>query len=154
MTLSPLELLALPGLASAATRSVGRALDSLIPGGSSFADKLSSAQDKQNQLPVELGKGLELELTQEQMSRIADAVDRAEAEGADSAVVMIDDLALEVDVTMRTIRGSIDQDGGINTLIDSIVFADPAPKSAAPTGPSGLASNPDVRQIIADTKAA
>jgi hypothetical protein len=154
MTLSPLELLALPGLASAATRSVGRALDSLIPGGSSFADKLSSAQSQHEQLPVELGKGLELELTPEQMGRIADAVDRAEAEGADSAVVMIDDIALEVDVTMRTIRGAIDKDGGINTLIDSIVFAKPAPETSAVVGHHGLSSNPDVLQIIADNKAA
>ena len=154
MTLSPLELLALPGLASAATRSVGRALDSLIPGGSSFADKLSSAQSKQSQLPVELGKGLEIELTSDQMARIADAVDRAEAEGADTAVVMIDDMALEVDVTMRTIRGEIDQDGGINTQIDSIVYAEAASSASQPSGPAGLSGNTDVLKIIADNKAA
>jgi len=154
MTLTPLDLLVLPGLASAATRSVGRAIDSLIPGGSGFADKLSSAQKKQDQLPVDLGKGLDLDLTPEQLGRIADAVDRAEAEGADSAIVMIDDMALQVDVTMRTIRGQIDQDGGINTQIDSIVYAKPANASSSIAGPDGLISNPDVRQIIADTQAA
>ncbi|PHQ80162.1 MAG: hypothetical protein COB69_06510 [Phycisphaera sp.] len=154
MTLTPFDFLALPGIATAATRSIGRALDSLIPGSSGFADKLSTAQSKQDQLPVEMSKGLDLDLTKEQLGRIADAVDRAEAEGADAAVVMIDGMALEVDVTMRTIRGQIDQDGGINTQIDSIVYAKPASSSSNVVGPDGLASNPDVRQIIADTKAA
>lgn len=154
MTLSPLELLALPGLASAATRSVGRALDNLIPGGSPFAEKLASAQAKDSQLPVEIGKGLNVELSNDQMKRIADAVDRAEAEGASNAVVMIDGKALEVDVTMRTIRGEIDPEGGINTQIDAIVYADAAPRQSVVTGPDGLANNQDVLKIISDNKAA
>lgn len=154
MTLSPLELLALPGLASAATRSVGKALDNLIPGGSPFAEKLASAQAQQSQLPVEIGKGLDLELSQEQMKRIADAVDRAEAEGASNAVVMIDGKALEVDVTMRTIRGEIDPEGGINTQIDAIVYADAESEQSAATGPDGLANNQDVLKIISDNRAA
>lgn len=154
MTLSPLELLALPGLASAATRSVGKALDSLIPGGSPFAEKLADAQANDAQLPVDMGKGLELDLSQEQMQRIADAVDRAEAEGASTAVIMIDDMALEVDVTMRTIRGEIDQDGGISTMIDAIVYADKPSESSPATGPDGLADNSDVLRILSDNQAA
>lgn len=152
MTLNPLEILALPGLATAAVRTVGSALDRLVPGSNGFAEHLSKAQGEAEGLPVKLGKGLELKLTSEQLARLADAADRAEAEGADTAVVMIDGMALELDVTMRTVRSVIDQSAGVKTGIDAIVYADPAPEAPA-TGPTGLADNADVRKILGDRAA-
>lgn len=151
MTLSPLEMLALPGLASSATKGVGHALSVLIPGGSPFAQKLADAQAPDAQLPVDIGKGVELELTDEQLKRLADAVDRAEAEGSTTAAVMIDGMALEVDVTMRTVRGVIDQDQGISTQIDAVVYAEQASESAAAPLPNGLAEHPDIRRILSES---
>ena len=86
MTLNPLDILALPGLANAAVQSVGSALDRLVPGSNSFADHLKKAQGDTDRLPVEIGRGVEVELSKEQLVRIAEAADRAEAEGATNAV--------------------------------------------------------------------
>ncbi len=153
MTLNPMDILALPGLANAAVHSVGSALDRLVPGSNSFADHLKKAQGDTDRLPVEIGRGVEVELTQEQMARIAEAADRAEAEGASSAVVMIDGMALELDVMLRTIRSVVDQESGLKTGIDAVVYAGNTPESKPVTGPTGLASNTDVRKIIGDQAA-
>lgn len=153
MTLNPLEILALPGLATAAVRTVGSALDSLVPGTNGFADHLSKAQSDLDRLPVKVGKGVEVELSSEQLARLAEAADRAEAEGAGTAVVMIDGMALELDVTMRTVRSVVDQSAGIRTGIDAIVYAAKGPETARATGPAGLSDNPDVRRIIGEQAA-
>ena len=153
MTLNPLDILALPGLASSAVRTVGSALDRLVPGSNSFADHLSKAQSDIDRLPVKVGKGVEIELTKEQLSRLEEAADRAEAEGADNAIVMIDGIALELDVTMRTIRGVVDQESGIKTGIDAVVYALKGPETKPATGPVGLTDNPDVRKIVGDQAA-
>ncbi len=153
MTLNPLDILALPGLANAAAKSVGGAIDRLIPGSNSFADHLKSAQGDMDRLPVEIGRGVEVELTEDQLARIAEAADRAEAEGASNAVVLIDGMALELDVTLRTIRGVVDQEAGLKTGIDAVVYAGNAPETKQATGPTGLASNTDVRKIVGDQAA-
>lgn len=153
MTLNPLDILALPGIAGAAVRSVGSALDRLVPGSNSFADHLKKAQDGTDRLPVEIGRGVEVELSQDQLARLAEAADRAEAEGASTAVVMIDGMALELDVTLRTIRGVVDQSSGLKTGIDAIVYAEQAAEKQPLTGPSGLADNADIRKIVGDRAA-
>ncbi len=153
MTLNPLDILALPGLASSAVRTVGSALDRLVPGGNSFADHLSRAQSEVDRLPVKVGKGVEIELTKEQLARLEEAADRAEGEGADTAIVMIDGMALELDVTMRTVRGVVDQDSGIKTGIDAIVYALKGPEKKPIDGPVGLTANADIRKIVGDQAA-
>ena len=145
MTLGPLEILALPGVASAAVRSVGSAIGRLTPG--SFADHLNRAQGEAERLPVKVGRGVEVELSAEQLTRLAEAADRAEAEGVSTAVVMIDGLALELDVTMRTVRGVVDEASGIKTGIDAVVYALPAPEKKAAFGPGALPENPGVRKL-------
>ncbi|HED54759.1 MAG TPA: hypothetical protein ENJ00_11250 [Phycisphaerales bacterium] len=152
MTLSPLELLSLPGLASSATRAVGRVLNGKSP----FASKLdqATAEIDNASLPVKIGQGVDLKLSDDQMQRLASAADRAEQQGAHETVVMLDGMAIELDVTMRTVRGTIDTKGGISTQIDSIVFAEPPSSSPTTGGLRGLADNADVLKILADGEAA
>lgn len=55
--------------------------------------------------PVKIGKGVGIELTADQLNRVAAATDMAEANGAQRAIVLVDGRALEVDVAQRTITG-------------------------------------------------
>ena len=67
-----------------------------------------------------------LELTPVQLGRLDAAVGRAAAKGARSSVVMLDDLALVVDVRGRTVVTAMHQRGGegrVFTNVDSVVIA-------------------------------
>ncbi|HEX2996581.1 MAG TPA: TIGR02530 family flagellar biosynthesis protein [Anaerolineales bacterium] len=77
----------------------------------------------------------EIDLNSENVSRLSDAIDKAEKRGGKSSLVMVDDLAFIVNVHDRTVVTALDtnQRGeGVFTQIDSVVFADPAgsPKSS------------------------
>ncbi len=77
---------------------------------------------------VRIAPGLDLELSDDQMRRLAEAADRAQRAGARSALVMIDGLALRLDVQSRTVtaRESVAA-GDVLTGIDALVDAsDPA----------------------------
>ncbi len=78
----------------------------------------------------------EINLNSDNVSRLSDAIDKAEKRGGKSSLVMVDDLAFIVNVQNRTVVTALDanQRGeGVFTQIDSVVFADPskyAPKSS------------------------
>ncbi len=78
----------------------------------------------------------EIHLDSENVSRLSDAIDKAEKRGGKSSLVMVDDMAFIVNVQNRTVVTALDtnQRGeGVFTQIDSVVFADPAnhrPKSS------------------------
>jgi flagellar operon protein len=78
----------------------------------------------------------EINLNSENVSRLSDAIDKAEKRGGKSSLVMVDDLAFIVNIHNRTVVTALDanQRGeGVFTQIDSVVFADPAsgsPKSS------------------------
>lgn len=80
---------------------------------------------------VSSGKGVGLpdgfELSEEQRGRVSQAVDRAEAAGALSAVVLLDGRAFQVDVTRRTITQELRPGGDALTGADTVVVAPPAP---------------------------
>ena len=149
MTGTPIDVIGLASLASGAARSLGRAI-----GGSNesaFADILSRAQSGDptaTGLPVTLGRGADIELTQEQLARLADAADRAESQGAQTAVVMLDGRALELDVTLRQITGEVTSDQGIRPEIDTFLFAPPARDPASL--PSSGASNTSLLNLLAN----
>ncbi len=108
-------------------------------------------------LGVSLDAGLDLDLTDEQMRRIAEAADRAQAAGAASALVMIDGKALRLDVQARRITGEASLlHGDVLTGIDAVVQAsDPASTSTQSglggllrAGGSALGIHPDVLRAI------
>ncbi len=92
-------------------------------GGVSFGDLLERERSA-----VRIAPGLDLELSEDQMRRLAEAADRAQRAGARSALVMIDGMALRLDVQNRTVtaRESVAA-GDVLTGIDALVDAsDPA----------------------------
>ena len=66
-----------------------------------------------------------IELTESDLTRIREALDRAEAKGAKESLVVMDDLALVVSVPNRTVITAIDgpsRRGNVFTNIDSAVI--------------------------------
>jgi len=68
----------------------------------------------------------ELDLTPAQLGRLSEAVGRAAEKGARNSVVMLDDLAVVVDVRERTVVTAMQQrgeEGRVFTNVDSVVIA-------------------------------
>ncbi|MCC6676955.1 MAG: hypothetical protein IT436_07415 [Phycisphaerales bacterium] len=108
--------------------------------GQSFAELLGKAADGQitSGLPVTVAKGAGVNLSADQLVRIGSAADRAQAAGADRAVVLIDGAALKLDVATRTITGPADlSPGATHGDIDALVVA-----AAGPSGAAQLANEP------------
>ncbi|HCE17993.1 MAG TPA: hypothetical protein DEQ80_09055 [Anaerolinea thermolimosa] len=96
---------------------------------STFAKVLSQTQQVRfsNHAQQRLEKR-HLQLSEENVSRLAEAIDKAEKRGGKSSLVLVDDLAFIVNVRDRLVVTALDasQRGeGVFTQIDSVVFADP-----------------------------
>lgn len=97
--------------------------------GPSFADTLAQAQDVRfsNHAQKRL-ESREIQLSEENVNRLSDAIDKAEKRGGKNSLVMVDDLAFIVNVRERMVVTAVDADHrgeGVFTQIDSVVFADP-----------------------------
>jgi flagellar operon protein len=71
----------------------------------------------------------EIYLNNDSVTRLSDAIDKAEKRGGKSSLVMVDDVAFIVNVPDRTVVTALDKDQrgeGVFTQIDSVVFANPA----------------------------
>lgn len=105
--------------------------------GTNFSEVLQSAQNVKfsNHAQKRL-QTREIYLNTENVTRLSDAIDKAEKRGGKSSLVMVDDLAFIVNVQDRLVVTALDskQRGeGVFTQIDSVVFADPAAKSSKPS---------------------
>ncbi|MBS0188820.1 MAG: hypothetical protein JSS51_12180 [Planctomycetes bacterium] len=94
--------------------------------GQSFADLLAS--EKSGKLSSARGVNIRPEagvkLSPEQLARIGTAIDKAEAAGAQNALVMIDGMALKVNVGVRQVVEQVDmQKSGVMTGIDAVIPA-------------------------------
>ncbi|GAB4326170.1 MAG: hypothetical protein Kow0010_09150 [Dehalococcoidia bacterium] len=111
-----------PSLPAAAGRAAAP------PDGARFGTELARAAG-QLQLSRHAQKRVErrsLDLTPAQLGRLNAAVGRAAEKGARNSVVMLDDLALVVDVRGRTVVTAMHQRGGegrVFTNVDSVVIA-------------------------------
>lgn len=132
---------AVPGLAPVSSLASAAAQTRL--GGLDFARMLEQARGGSlaSGRQVTLGKGAGVELTDDQIKRISVAADIAEAQGATRALVMIDGMAIKLDVSMREVTGAVDmKKAGVLTGIDAVIdvpstdSADGAGKAVAPTG--------------------
>ncbi|MFN8507448.1 MAG: flagellar protein [Dehalococcoidia bacterium] len=96
------------------------------PSGTSFEDALGRAQEEVR-LSRHAQKRIdrrELGLDSARMDRLSTAIDRAAEKGARNSVVMLDGLAVVVDVRERTIVTALDTGGGgqrVFTNVDSVV---------------------------------
>lgn len=74
----------------------------------------------------------DINLNDENVSRLSNAIDKAEKRGGKSSLVMVDDLAFIVNVKDRMVVTALDSNQrgeGVFTQIDSVVFADPSVSS-------------------------
>ncbi|MBL8761216.1 MAG: hypothetical protein JNL50_07930 [Phycisphaerae bacterium] len=86
----------------------------------------------QSGLGVSIAPGADLELTNDQMQRLAAAADVAQAHGASRALVTIDGMSLLLDVGVRTITGKVDIRPGVPvTGVDAVLHVPGAPGQAA-----------------------
>lgn len=114
-------------------------------GGIDFASLLQRAASGEaaSGRPVSIAKGAGVELTEDQLTRLAAAADKAEAQGATRALVMIDGRALTMDIAVRQVTGAADLGAGVLTGIDAVLSVpghDPAAAAgAASPGMSGEA---------------
>jgi flagellar operon protein len=97
--------------------------------GSSFADILRERAGEGVQLSRHAQKRVDrrdLNLDAGRMSRLEDAISRAAEKGSKNSVVMLDDLAVVVDVRQRTVVTAMQREGGqprVFTNVDSVVIA-------------------------------
>lgn len=85
----------------------------------------------QSGLGVSIAPGADLELTNDQMQRLA-AADVAQAHGASRALVTIDGMNLLLDVGVRTITGKVDIRPGVPvTGVDAVLHVPGAPGQPA-----------------------
>lgn len=107
MSFDPLAILRLgSGVAKAALRTgTSKPID-----GASFDELLNKARagEISSGVPVRVTRESGVALSESQLARIAVAADKAEAEGAARAIVLIDGQVLSLDVPTRTITGAVD----------------------------------------------
>ncbi len=101
--------------------------------GPSFSETLQNVQNVK--FSTHAQKRLQtrdINMNDDNVSRLSNAIDKAEKRGGKSSLVMVDDLAFIVNVRDRMVVTALDanQRGeGVFTQIDSVVFADPSTKS-------------------------
>jgi hypothetical protein len=128
--------------------------------GAEFATLLQQARqgDLSSDLPVSISKNAQVKLTPEQLARVAAATDRAQAQGGTRALVLIDGVALKVDVAARQVLEQVDLSSGLAlTGIDAFVTAPevsgrglPGPESALPPpGASSASMNASLLRSLA-----
>jgi hypothetical protein len=104
---------------------------------------------------ITIASSADLKLTPDQLQRLALAADRAEAQGATRAIVLMDGQAFRVDITMREITGAVDINSpAVLTGIDALVTVPDMPGTSnpaavAPTGPSRGWSNASLLKSLA-----
>jgi len=106
----------------------GRPTGGSSPGSTSFAEVLDQAQALRfsNHAQKRL-QSRDITLSEDNLTRLASAVDKAEQRGGRDSLVLMDDLAFIVNVKQRLVVTAMDarQRGeGVFTQIDSVVLAD------------------------------
>jgi len=103
----------------------------------SFAETLSQTQNLRfsNHAQKRL-EARNISLTDDGISRLSNAVDKAEKRGGKESLVMVDDMAFIVNVRDRMVVTALDSKSrgeGVFTQIDSVVFADPSDNDKSST---------------------
>lgn len=135
MTGTPLDLLSLVGTG---TRFLGLGRSPQPEQeGANFAKALDAAKEGElsSGRVIVSGPDLEIDLSSEQLQRLAHAADVAEAQGAQTAAVLIDGMVIKVDIESRMAMRSTPVEGALMGDVDLVVAADaatqPAPSSDA-----------------------
>jgi flagellar operon protein len=74
----------------------------------------------------------DINLNEQDLTRLTNAVEKAQAKGSRESLILMDELAFIVNVPQRTVVTTLNRMGsGVFTQIDSVVFADQAVNSLA-----------------------
>ena len=139
MSASSVDLLRRLGRGSALGASPASGSCSGRPDGVDFAALLEQARSglTESAIPVTVDGQAKVELSDEQLARVGQAADRAQAEGLTTALVLIDGQALTLDVGARRITGKVDPArAGALARIDGVVTA-PGTGEAGAAGDAG-----------------
>ncbi|MFI4917247.1 MAG: hypothetical protein ACIAS6_12170 [Phycisphaerales bacterium JB060] len=125
MTGTPLDLLSLAGLG---TRLLGLGGGEKSQPGGDFERALQSAQDGElgSGRVVVSGPELDVDLTGDQLQRLAQAADMAEAQGASKAAVLIDGMVVTLDIESRMALHSTPAESALVPDVDVVLSAGPA----------------------------
>lgn len=137
-------------LSAQATPGVSPGSASAPTGALDFAQLLSQAKAGQlsSGRDVSVASGSGVQLSDDQIKRISAAADIAESQGATRALVMIDGMAIKLDVSMRQVTGSVDMKSqGVLTGIDAVIQV---PDAASATGSPTTATKPIDNSTILD----
>ncbi len=118
--LSPAQLAAREIAAAGGTRpaAAGAAFDAILgrtPGGVAFSGHAARRMEQRG-----------VQLDEAHLRRIDSAVDQAQAKGSRDSLILMDDLALVVSITNRTVVTAVDQASQkehVFTNVDSVVIA-------------------------------
>jgi|GEM_PF-1228262 len=151
-----LGLLRAAGVSRAGASGAAGAAKEAGPSTGEFAELLRKAASGElvSGVPVTVDPGAGVTLSEDQLARLSLAADRAEAEGIQSAAVMMDGMTLVMDVKTRTVMRRVDLSAGVLTGIDGIVTVGES-GAGAPTGAvllppgQGLAENPSLLALLA-----
>lgn len=130
MTGTPLDLLSLVGLG---TRLLGLGGGEKAPDGAGFQDALDAARSGKlgSGRVVVSGAELGVDLSADQLERLSYAADVAEAQGAETAAVLMDGMVIRLDVESRTALASTPADSAMMTDVDVVLSAGSGEASAA-----------------------
>ncbi len=105
-----------------------------------FAQMLRKAQEGglESGLRVEVSRSSGVELSEDQLTRLSAAADRAEAMGITRAVAFIDGQAVVLEVQTRTVSARFDPSKDVLTGIDGVLGIPPAPGAASVTPAGGV----------------
>lgn len=129
--LQHLDTLARTSLGSQASLLLGGGAAGATESDAPFAGLLEAARGASGPRQVTVASDAGVSLSSAEMSRVAGAVDAAEAEGASVALVLLDGRALKVDVSLREVVGEVDLSKGAVAGIDAVVSATGAGEGAA-----------------------
>lgn len=115
--------------------------------------------------PVDLAKGADFTLSEDQLERLTHAADRAEAAGLSQVVVMMDGEAYRMDVLMRRVTERVDpSEAGVLSGIDGVVSLPPSDEdedgedAAVKPGvlplPGGPGSNESLMRVLGESRRA
>lgn len=79
---------------------------------STQAGEFARALANEGAIPVRIAPGVDVALSEDQLARLAPEADKAEANGAGRALVLMDGKVYKLDVAARTITGMVGADSG------------------------------------------
>lgn len=129
MTGTPLDLLSLVGLG---TRLLGLGGGERASANGGFQDTLDAARSGElgSGRVVVSGAQLGVDLSADQLERLSYAADVAEAQGAETAAVLMDGMVIRLDVESRTALASTPAESAMVMDVDVVLSAGPGEASA------------------------